>query len=239
MATALAAAAIFLLFRANDEKNRPSGGYAAKGGGVREKEEFSPKKKYRLPSSPIPSAHTVRPPVSNGGQKTQLPPDRRRLLNAIESAYDADDLQKTLELFEQARNAPEPEIRSSMVWSLGWFGRKALPQLTEFLSDADAEVSNDALGQWDSAIQEVTDEKEKIRFIEDAMSRLADPAALEDVALEYSGLDEKGVVESLIRVLTSQNEAAVQVAKETYETVTGRPFTSMAAAYQLLSQMDD
>ena len=169
-----------------------------------------------------------------------LSPAGRRLVADIERAYDADDLQKTLSLVEQARNSPEPEVRSSMVWSLGWFGKRAIRQLTDFLSDADAEVANDALGQWDSAIQEVTDEDEKVRLIEAAMERLTDKEALDDVALEYAGIDEKRAVESLLRVLSGKNRAAADQARETYETITGQPFTSAAAAYQrLLQQQQD
>ena len=168
----------------------------------------------------------------------ELSPAGRRLLAKIEAAYDEDNLQETLSLFEQARSSPDPEVRSLMVWSLGWFGKQAIGQLTEFLSDADAEVANDALGQWDSAIQEVTDEDEKIRLIESAMERLTDKEALDDVALEYAGIDEKRAVESLLRVLSGNNRAAAAQARETYETITGHPFTSKAAAYQWLQQLD-
>ena len=125
-----------------------------------------------------------------------------------------------------------------MVWSLGWFGKQAIGQLMEFLSDENAEVANDALGQWNSAIQEVTDEGEKVRLIESAMKRLTDKEALDDVALEYAGIDEKRAVESLLRVLSGNNRAAAAQARETYETITGQPFTSAAAAYQWLLQQD-
>ena len=172
------------------------------------------------------------------GDTPELSPAGRRLLAKIEAAYDADDLQETLSLFERARDSPDPEVRVFMVWSLGWFGKQAIRQLTEFLADADAEVANDALGQWDSAIQEVTDEGEKVWLIESAMERLTDKEALDDVALEYAGIDEKLAVESLLRVLSGNNRAAAAQARETYETITGKPFTSKAAAYQWLLQQD-
>ena len=168
----------------------------------------------------------------------ELPPERQRLLDDIEAAYEAEDLQATLSFFEKARNAPEKEIRSSMIWSLGWFGKATIAQLTEFLSDEDAEISNEALGQWNSAIQEVSEETEKVKWIETAMERVNDPDTLEDLALEYAGIDEKTAVESLLRVLSRNNAAASAQARETYETLTGTPFTTTDAAYRWLREQE-
>ena len=149
-------------------------------------------------------------------------PAERALADRIEKALDEEDLKAALVCAEEAQACRVTEIRQAMVDTLGWFGEKALPELTPFLGDADEDVRESAMNEWMMALSDIEDERQKLVTVELAMSVLKDEDALEEISSEYIGADEKLAVESLVRVIEANRSAeGVAKAKETYEFVTG------------------
>ena len=166
-----------------------------------------------------------------------MDPDEKRLADRIERALDEEDFGLAVSCAPAALASARPEIRQSMVDALGWFGGRALPELTPFLADADADVRDSALMEWSSALSDVEDDGERIRIVEMAMQALSDEEQLEDIANEYIGVDEKLAVESLLSVIEAGGTpAGVAKAKETYEFVTGEEFTNRADAERWLAE---
>ena len=166
-----------------------------------------------------------------------MSPEDRKLADAIEKALDDEDLSAACALAAKAASSTNSDVRESMVNTLGWFGVKALPELTPFLADQDESVRESAMGEWSRALSEIEDDGEKISIVELAMHALADDDMLEDVSSEYIGIDEKLAVESLLRVIESGGtEAGIAKAKETYEFVTGEEFTDRADAEKWIAE---
>ena len=168
-----------------------------------------------------------------------LTPEERALSKLIDD-LDEDkpgDLEKAVACAKEALDCPNAEIRQDMVTALGRFGEKALPQLTPFLVDPDEDVRDSAMNEWTMALGEIEDEPEKIGIVELAMNVLTDEDALESIADEYVGADEKLAVESLLRIIEGDgSEEGIAKAKETYEFVTGEEFTDRAAAEKWIAE---
>ena len=170
----------------------------------------------------------------DGDERT---PAERALEERIEKALDDEDLEAALACVEEAQASAVVEIRQAMVDTLGWFGEKALPELTPFLADADEDVRESAMNEWTMALSSIEDEGVKIRTVELAMGVLKDEDALEEISNEYIGADEKLAVESLARIIEGGgSREGVEKAKETYEFVTGDEWTDVAEAERWIAE---
>ena len=164
-------------------------------------------------------------------------PEEKALAERIEKALDEEDFKAAVACAEEAQKCAVPEIRQSMVETLGWFGEKALPELTPFLADEDEDVRERAKSEWSMALSSIEDDGVKIRTVELAMHVLKDEDALEDMSGEYIGVDEKLAVESLSRIIAAGgSEEGIAKAKETYEFVTGDEWTSAEEAARWIAE---
>ena len=164
-------------------------------------------------------------------------PEEKALAERIEKALDDEDFELAVACAEEAQKCGDAEIRQSMVDTLGWFGEKALPELTPFLADADEDVRDSAMSEWTTALSAIEDEGVKIRTVELAMGVLNDEDALEEISNEYIGADEKLAVESLARIIEGGgSKEGVEKAKETYEFVTGDEWTDTAEAERWIAE---
>lgn len=175
--------------------------------------------------------------ASVDGDEDTWTPDEKSLAMRIEKALDDEDLNLAIACAEKAQSCAIAEIRQSMVDTLGWFGGKALPELTPFLVDEDEDVRENAKNEWTMALADINDDEEKIGIVERAMGVLRDEDALEDISDEYIGVDEKLAVESLARIIASGgSEEGVAKAKETYEFVTGDEWTGEEEAARWIAE---
>lgn len=186
------------------------------------------------PSAPV-ARRTEKPEIDIDDD--DLSPAEQTLKDAIEKALDDENVTAARTLAAQAMIASNVEIRRAMVDTLGWFGVKALPELTPFLADPDEEVRDSAMNEWSMAISEIEDDGEKLGVVELAMHVLTDEDALDNISGEYIGADEKMAVESLLRVIEAEgSETGIEKAKETYEFVTGEEFVDRAAAEKWIAE---
>ena len=164
-------------------------------------------------------------------------PAEKALAERIEKALDDEDFGLAVSCADEAQKCGVVEIRQSMVETLGWFGAKALPELTPFLADADEDVRESAMNEWTMALSSIEDDGVKIKTVELAMGVLKDEDALEDISGEYIGVDEKMAVESLARIIEGGgSKEGVAKAKETYEIVTGDEWTDAAGAERWIAE---
>jgi len=164
-------------------------------------------------------------------------PEEKALAERIEKALDEEDLEAALKCADEALKCGVVEIRQNMVETLGWFGEKALPELTPFLADSDEDVRESAMNEWTMALSSIEDDGAKIRTVELAMGVLKNEDALEEISSEYIGVDEKMAVESLVRIIDGGGpKEGVEKAKETYEFVTGDEWTNAAEAERWIAE---
>lgn len=226
-----------------DAVARASGGQAAVAADDAALRRVPRPTKFRAPKGERAKPHlAVTMPAADAAEtdvdeRASWTPDERRLADKIEKALDEEDFNQIVACASVALTSARVEIRQSMVDALGWFGGRALPELTPFLADADADVRDSALMEWSSAISDVEDDAERIQIVSMAMQALSDEEQLEDIANEYIGVDEKLAVESLLGVVEAGGTAAgIAKAKETYEFVTGEEFTNRADAERWLAE---
>lgn len=170
-------------------------------------------------------------------EESKRTPEEKRLAANIEKALDDEDFELAKQCVAAATKCKDVEIRQAMVDTLGWFGEKALPELTQFLADADEDVAQSAMDEWDSAVSAVEDDGDKVVMVELAMQVVANEDFLESISGEYIGTDEKLSVESLLRVIEGGGtKQGIAKAKETYEFVTGEEFVDRAAAEKWIAE---
>lgn len=170
-------------------------------------------------------------------EESKRTPEEKKLAADIEKALDEEDFELAKKCAPLAFNCKDTEIRQAMVDTLGWFGEKALPELTPFIADPDADIAESAMNEWDSAVSSIEDDAEKIGTIELAMQVITDEDDLESISSEYIGVDERLAVESLLRVIEGGGSAnGIAKAKEIYEFVTGEEFTDRAAAEKWIAE---
>ena len=164
-------------------------------------------------------------------------PAEKALAERIEKALDDEDFALAASCADEAQKCGVADIRQAMVDTLGWFGEKALPELTPFLADADEDIRGSAMNEWTMALSSIEDDGVKIKTVELAMGVLRDEDALEEISGEYIGVDEKLAVESLARIIDGGgSKEGVEKAKETYELVTGDEWAGAAAAARWIAE---
>ena len=165
--------------------------------------------------------------------------DEKSLVQRLQTALDNENLKEVLEASEVAAGSKRPEIRQQAVSALGWFGVMALPELTRFLDDEEDDIAADALREFEAALDEIEDDAQKAGLIEAAMRVLPDAEALEQIAMGLNSMPNGVALQTLINVIGSGNEAAVGVARESYEFITGEPYKDLDTANKWLAENPD
>ena len=161
----------------------------------------------------------------------------RVLEERIEKALEDENLDAAIACAGESLRCKVVEIRQNMVDTLGWFGARALPELTPFLADDDEGVRESAMSEWTMALQDIEDEATRIGAVESAMGILNDEDSLEELSNEYIGVDEKLAVESLVRIIESGgSKDGIAKAKETYEFVTGDEWAGAEEAARWIAE---
>lgn len=193
----------------------------------------------KTPATRTSTAKNAKPvlDIAEDDDDDQRTPAEKALADRIERALDDEKLEDAIACVEEALKCSNVEIRQAMVDTLGWFGVKAMPELTRFLADEDEDVRDSAQNEWSMALSDIEDDKDKVSAVEMAMSALTNEDMLEDISGEYIGIDEKLAVESLLRIIEGNGcKEGQDKARETYEFVTGESFTDRAAAEKWLKE---
>lgn len=169
-------------------------------------------------------------PVTDDDERIDLTPEDRETLMAIEKAMEAEDVRMLAAAVAAAVRSPSTEVRSEMVDALGWFGAKTMDDLIPFLADPDADIAENALNNWTSALGEIEDEKRKCDMVEGIMRILKNEDALESLVMEINDCDTLLLLQTVVNLIQCDNSAASKVACGHYEFMTGEEFTTLEAA---------
>ena len=232
--------------------------------------------KSRVPKHLAPKKHADKAVKSNGSaQKTDGKRKGRRITRpatsedffdhlsgvdkeiavAIDKAFDDDDFKGVAAAAQRALSCTNSEVRMNAVEALGWFGEKALPELTLWMSDKDEEVAQEAMNQWSSALGEVEKPEDRFSIAATALNTLADADALETIGFELSstaselidGEDDEDkakeyrtqVVETLADIILNGQAKNQAAAKEAYSDITGNDWISVEEAEKYLKDPDN
>ena len=164
---------------------------------------------------------------------------------------DDDDFEQVVESARDALKSKREEVRQEAVDALGWFGEKALTELTKAMLDKSESVADSARSHVEVALTGMADQEQAFVFAatylgtfgenEDAATMLSgvmssagiqlidpeDPDSSEDVEMAKS--NRMGIVEHL-EDLMKAGESTAAVAKEIYESISGEEWSDSAAA---------
>ena len=173
--------------------------------------------------------------------RTDLTPDEKRVMLAIEKALDDESLDDLKKALPEAAASKNVEIRSDLVDALGWFGKEAMNDLLPFMADPDEDVRSSAIDNWTSALGEISHEKTRADVIESAMMVVDDEDALESMTMELNDLDELIAIQTIINVVESGKAPpeAVAAAREEYEFITGEDYTNVEDANKWMEENYD
>jgi len=163
-------------------------------------------------------------------ERTDLAPADRETLKTVEKAMEDENYKILRAVVPAAIKSPSTEVRSETVDALGWFGEKTMDDLLPFMADADADIAESALSNWTSALGEIEDDKRKCALVENVMQVLKNEDALESLVTELNGCEDLLALRSVVNLIQCDNPAAVKVAREHYEFMTGETFTTVEAA---------
>lgn len=191
----------------------------------------------KVAQKPVAKSRGERPKIEN--DRPDLSPADKKLLDRIQSALDAENLQDLLKVLPEAMASQNVEIRSDLVDALGWFGKDAMLELLPLMADPDEDVAESAVDNWTMALSEVDDEKEKSTSIVAAMKVLKNEEALEAMVLELDDCKDSTAIHSLINIIESGNKVAAAVAREHYEFMTDEKYSGVEAAQKWLDKNAD
>lgn len=175
----------------------------------------------------------------------------RRLVESVQKALDEEDFEATQEAVVRAMKSEDPAVRAEAVDALGWFGDKALVDLTKAMADKDPDVAETARGQVENALMGMEDDDRAVvlageyvnLFAEDeeavtmfagvlssAATRIIDPdddESDEDVAKAKG--NRAGIVDIVSEMIGKGGKLA-EKGRELYEEISGEEWTDREAA---------
>lgn len=153
-----------------------------------------------------------------------LIPRDQEMIATAERITSQNDLVGARALAQVAAKSSRREVREAAVAMLAWFGKKAIAELTPFLSDKDEDVAMEASAHWRRIFANECDDTEKLSIAALVLNRVRSSEMLDDLGIEdmFNAVDEKAAVETIISVIKEGNSPGVKVAKSAYSTVTGK-----------------
>ena len=180
----------------------------------------------------------------------------KKLAEVVQEALDADDADKTIKAATKLMSSSNPEARSHAVDALGWFGLKALPELTMLMGDSNEDVAQNAVHAWESGFSEIDDVQTRLKVSAMALNALSSKDALESIGAQFSiaateyideadegteeSLDRRvDVLQSLVDMIGSSNNSLSDVGRDLYEEITGHNWINMDEAELYLNDPDN
>lgn len=155
---------------------------------------------------------------------------------ALQEAEKVADLAAMAESVLKEKN---PEIRETYLKALGSFGPEALPELTLYLDDPDENVRVEASSQWMDAMYRIESAGEKAEIVRFALCNLNDGEFLQDIAAQLHEMPKADSLGIVCDVIDAGKPAGVKLAKEFYESLTGKKFTTVEAAEAWFNENKD
>ena len=187
---------------------------------------------------------------------SDLPEKERKLCESIQAALDDENFAKVQELTKEAMSSALSEVRQQAVEALGWFGEKALPELTPLMGDRDENVARAAMDAWELALADVEKASERVSVAKLALTTITDPDALAMIGGQFSSAasefvdaaedDETAlkrrteVVQTVVDMIgNDEYPTRAKAAGEIYEEITGHAWISIDEAEKYLRDPDN
>lgn len=145
---------------------------------------------------------------------------QRKLLEEIREALRLDDYKTLMRLVHKMQTSDEwpdgipKSIKKAALDALGWYGSKCLPEIVNFLGDADPEIVGEATSQWEDAIAECDSDREVSDQVKLAVRVVSEADSLDSILVETQNMRHSVAVETFKSVLAEGNEKAKEMVLE-------------------------
>ncbi len=189
------------------------------------------------PERPIPDVNINRkkPDVLNLDDEEQLELTElsKKVLAALQAALDDEDFGRIQSILAMVKGSPKGGLskksegmpvfmRKKMIEAVGWFGAQSLPELVEFLGDADPDVAEAAASQFELALEDISlGDKDRAQIVSLASKAIHDSDSLERIFMEISNMRNSVAAQTLVDICQQGTEEARALMPETIEFVTG------------------
>lgn len=155
--------------------------------------------------------------------RDELTPVERKMVRALDAALEKEDAKNVRALVRESLKLGNAEVRKIAVAAAGWIGEEAMPELQEFMTDDDPEVAEEALSQWELALQECEDEAKKLQMLENVLLKTKDEGTCDYLSIHIITCENTDLaLKTVEKLISSHNSACKEPAKESYEWITGR-----------------
>lgn len=155
--------------------------------------------------------------------KDELTPVERKMVQALDVAVKKEDGKSVRALVREARKIGNTEVRKAAVAAAGWIGEEAMPELEAYMADEDPEVAEDALFQWELALQECEDETKKLAMLQEVLLKTKDEGTCDYLSIHLITCENTDLaLKTIENLISSDNSACKEPAKASYEWITGR-----------------
>ena len=245
-ALAIAGVATFVFWDKADKDDAPTTRESRR---AKRAQRIQDKKIARQTNRKAPSAEEKtgsKKRLTRKGMFEHLSGEDRKLADNIQDALDGEDFRTIIELANKAQKSSNPEVRQHAVEALGWFGERALPELTVWMSDSDEDVAQTAMSQWSGALSEVEKPIDRFSIAFAAFQTITDADNLKTIGQEIANTatelidceeNEQVAAQRRVEIIqmlantivngASKNRAA---AMEAYEDITSSPWISVEEA---------
>ena len=182
-------------------------------------------------------------------------PEEKKVAISIQDAIDSDNFEAVMAAMQKAAVSTNSLLRQSAVEAMGWFGEKALVEITPFMADPDEDVSEAAVNAWEMALSEVDSAKARLGFAKLVLATSATADSLAIIGGIYSAaaneyIDEVEdeakatarrieVLQPIIDIMGGERQKNSDVCKEIYEDITGFEWIDLDEANLYVSDPDN
>ena len=198
--------------------------------------------------------------AKKAAEKAELTPAEQKLSDAVQDALDDNDFSRVVENAREALKSDKEELRQQAVDALGWFGPKALKELTAAMFDKSEDVAESARNHMETALGGMDDQKMAFDYAATYLAAFCDnkdaanmlSGIMTSAAIQFIDPDDRDSIEDIgkakasraeivekIQAIMAEGKAGEAVAKDVYRTITGDDWTDAEAATAWANNIDD
>ena len=135
------------------------------------------------------------------------------------------DSGETTAAIRHARNLMDSKsarIKGQVLETLSWIGRRAMPEITELINDADGTIAAEAVSAWDQAFGEITGPNRQALAIAETVVKLKNPDHINAILMHCTELDENVSLPMVAELIASNSTNIVgECGREIYKHLSG------------------
>lgn len=164
-------------------------------------------------------------------EERQLTELAREAILELRDAIDREDVKAVRRIIAKMMRSPQKVlglaeipafVKRKMIEALGWFGSDSIPELVEFMVDADPEIVQEAVNQFQQMLNDFSmSDRERAVVVVNASKVLNDIDQLEPIIMEICTMRHSVSIGTLVEICETGTDAAHELLQDYAEFYTG------------------